>query len=76
MNVYVDPYTGTLKDITESIQNEITALNTRLSEMDQQFERQADLMRKRYNALESLISQSNTLKTFLTNTSDARKQTW
>jgi flagellar hook-associated protein 2 len=76
MNVYVDPYTGTLKDITESIQNEITSINTRLTEMDERFERQADLMRKRYNALESLISQSNTLKTFLSNTSDARKQTW
>ncbi|MBA4416611.1 MAG: hypothetical protein C0392_01680 [Syntrophus sp. (in: bacteria)] len=76
MNVYVDPYTGTLKDITESVQNEITSLNSRLAEMDARFERQADLMRKRYNALESLISQSNTLKTFLTNTSDARKQTW
>jgi|GEM_PF-359793 len=76
MNVYVDPYTGTLKDITETIQNEITSLNTRLAEMDERFERQADLMRKRYNALESLISQSNTIKTFLTNTSDARKQTW
>jgi flagellar hook-associated protein 2 len=76
MNVYVDPYTGTLKRVTESIQNEITSLNARLAEMDQRFERQADLMRKRYNALESLISQSNTLKTFLTNTSEARKQTW
>ncbi len=76
MNVYVDPYTGTLKDITESIQNEVTSLNARLAEMDSRFERQADLMRKRYNALESLISQSNSLKTFLSNTSDARKQTW
>jgi flagellar hook-associated protein 2 len=76
MNVYVDPYTGTMKDITESVKNEITSLNARLAEMDARFERQADLMRKRYNALESLISQSNTLKTFLTNTSDARKQTW
>jgi flagellar hook-associated protein 2 len=76
LNVYVDPYTGTLKDITESIQNEITGINDRLAEMDKQFERQADLMRKRYNALESLISQSNSLKTFLSNTSDARKQTW
>ena len=76
LNVYVDPYTGTLKDITESVQNEITSLNTRLAEMDQRFERQADLMRKRYNALESLISKSNTLKTFLSDTSDARKQTW
>jgi flagellar hook-associated protein 2 len=76
LNVYVDPYTGTLKDITESIQNEITGINDRLAEMDKQFERQADLMRKRYNALESLISQSNSLKTFLSDTSDARKQTW
>ncbi|MCX5813473.1 MAG: flagellar filament capping protein FliD [Proteobacteria bacterium] len=76
MNVYVDPYTGTLKDITESIQNEITSLDDRLAEMDQQFERQADLMRNRYNALESLISKSNSLKTFLSDTSDARKQTW
>ncbi len=76
MNVYVDPYTGTLKDITESIQNEITRLNTRLAEMDERFEQQAEIMRKRYNALESLISQSNSIKTFLSNSSDARKQQW
>jgi len=66
MNLYVDPYLGTIKKIQDSINANTTSINERLDEINDRFERQKEILEKKFNALELLISTSNLTKNWLT----------
>lgn len=66
MNLYVDPYSGTLKQIRDSIEANTASINKRLDEINDRFERQKEILEKKFNALELLISTSNITKNWLT----------
>jgi len=66
LDMYVDPYTGTLTSMKTSIQDNITRIDAKIAEIEERFERQRAVLEKRYAALEVLISSSNMTKNWLT----------
>lgn len=66
MNVYVDPYTGTLTKVEQYINETISSIDERIEELNKRYEREAEQLEKKYNALELLISSSNLMKNWLT----------
>jgi len=66
MNLYVDPYSGSIKLIQDSITANTTSINERLDAINSRFERQKEILEKKFNALELLISTSNMTKNWLT----------
>ena len=66
LDMYVDPYTGTLTSVKTSIQDNITRIDAKIAEIEERFERQRAVLEKRYAALEVLISSSNMTKNWLT----------
>jgi len=66
LNTYVDPTTGTLTSIVTSIQGTIRGIDTKIGDLNARYERQREILEKKYNALELLISQSNMTKSWLT----------
>jgi flagellar hook-associated protein 2 len=71
LNVYVDTYTGTIKSIEDTISARIDEIKKQIEEVEARCDRQAELLQKRFNALEVLISQSNQTKNWLTQMADA-----
>ncbi len=67
VNVYVDPNTGMIKSIEDSINKQITNINDRLEAVDANCAQQAERLEKQYSALQVLLAQSNQTKSFLTN---------
>jgi flagellar hook-associated protein 2 len=63
---YVDPATGTLVSTTKSIQSQMDHIDTRISDLNARYDRQQTTLEQKFNALEVLISQSNTTKNWLT----------
>ena len=74
MNVYVDPYTGTLTSIEKSINQTISDIDKRIEELNERYEREAEALEKKYNSLELLISSSNLMKNWLTQQVDYMKK--
>ncbi|HQK47411.1 MAG TPA: flagellar filament capping protein FliD [Syntrophorhabdaceae bacterium] len=74
MNVYVDPYTGTLTSIEKSINQTISDIDKRIEELNERYEREAEVLEKKYNSLELLISSSNLMKNWLTQQIDYMKK--
>jgi len=74
MNVYVDPYTGTLTSIEKSINQTISDIDQRIEELNERYEREAEALEKKYNSLELLISSSNLMKNWLTQQVDYMKK--
>jgi flagellar hook-associated protein 2 len=70
LNVYVDPYTGTLNTIKKSIQSSMANIDKRITEANERIDRERVIMEKKFNALEVLISQSNSIKNWLTQQTD------
>jgi len=68
---FVDPGSGTLVNATKSIQNKMTTIDTKISELEARYERERTVMETRFNALEVLISRSNTTRSWLTQQSAA-----
>jgi flagellar capping protein FliD len=66
MDLYVDPYSGSIKLIQDSITANTTSIKERLDAIDSRFERQKEILEKKFNALELLISTSNMTKNWLT----------
>jgi flagellar hook-associated protein 2 len=66
LKLYIDPLTGTLTSTVSSIQSNITSIDKRITDTNARYERQRELMEKKYNALELLISKSNMTKSWLT----------
>ncbi len=67
MNLFVDPYTGTLKNVETSIKSQISRIDRRIRELEERFEREKEILEKKYSALELLISQSNLIKGWMEN---------
>ena len=63
---YVDPGTGTLVKLTLSIRNKMSSIDTRISDLEARYERERVVMEAKFNALEVLISQSASTKSWLT----------
>ena len=63
---YVDPATGTLVTLTNSIQTKMNSIDTQVSDLEARYERERVVMENKFNALETLISQSNSTKSWLT----------
>jgi len=74
MNVYVDPYTGTLTSVEKSINQTISDIDQRIEELNERYEREAEVLEKKYNSLELLISSSNLMKNWLTQQIDYMKK--
>jgi len=70
MNLYIDPYTGSLTYMEKSINESVSAIDKRIDELNERFERQKEELEKRFNSLELLISTSNLLKNWLTQQAD------
>jgi flagellar hook-associated protein 2 len=66
LKIYVDPVVGTFTYTVTSIQNKISSIDKHIEDMNARYERQRATLEKKYNALELLISQSNTTKNWLT----------
>jgi flagellar hook-associated protein 2 len=67
LNVLIDPYTGTLTSIKTGIENELSRIDEKIGELEERFEREKEVLEKRYAALELLISESNLLKGWMEN---------
>jgi flagellar hook-associated protein 2 len=71
LNVYVDPYVGTIKSIEDTINEQIDNLNDQLDQVDANCAKQAEVLEAQYTALQTLLSQSESTKTFLTAMTDS-----
>jgi len=67
LNILVDPYTGTLTGIKTGIEKELKRIDEKIGELEERFEREKEMLEKKYAALELLISESNLLKDWMTN---------
>lgn len=74
MNVYVDPFTGTLTQVEKSINETIGGIDKRIEELNKRYERETERLEKRYSSLELLISSSNLMKNWLTQQADYMKK--
>ncbi len=74
MNVYIDPFTGTLTQVEKSINQNITDIDKQIEELNKRYEREAEALEKKYNSLELLISSSNLMKNWLTQQIDYMKK--
>lgn len=66
LKAYVDPATGTFTLMTKSITNTMSKIDDHIDELNDRYDRQRTMLEQRYNALELLINQSNTTKSWLT----------
>ena len=71
LNVYVDPITGTLQSIQSSISSRITDLTEQISSIEERCDKQAEILKKQFSALETLISESSSTKNYLTQVVDS-----
>lgn len=71
LDVYVDPTTGTLTSIQNTVQMRIDNIEDRIENVEDRFARKAELLQARYAALEALISESNTVSSYLTQIVDS-----
>lgn len=74
MGTYVDPYTGTLTYVEQSINKNISAVDNKLKEIDARLTKQREQMEQRYAELEVLLAKSNLLKNWLTQQVDYMKK--
>jgi len=73
MNIYVNPYTGTLTQVEKSINETISNIDKRIDELNKRYERETEILKKKYNSLEVLISSSKLMKNWLTQQADYLK---
>jgi flagellar hook-associated protein 2 len=66
LNVFVDPYTGTISDLKKALETSMTGIDKKIAEINRRLEQQQALLEKKFNNLEILISQSNLTKNWLT----------
>ncbi|HOV89817.1 MAG TPA: flagellar filament capping protein FliD [Syntrophorhabdaceae bacterium] len=66
MNLYIDPYTGTLAQVEKSINETISNIDNRIDELNERYARETERLEKKYSSLELLISSSNLMKNWLT----------
>jgi len=66
LDVYVDPLTGTLTSIENSIQNRVSDIDKRLTALDEKYEKKTEALEKKYNALEVLMAKSTSIRNWLT----------
>jgi flagellar hook-associated protein 2 len=71
LDVYVDPNTGTLVSIQNSVQSRIDNLEDRIEDAEDRFARKAEVLSAKYAALEVLISESDMLSSYLTQIVDS-----
>ncbi len=74
MNIYVNPFTGTLSQIEKSINETISGIDKRIDELNERYNREIENLEKKYAALELLISSSNLMKNWLTQQADYMKK--
>jgi flagellar hook-associated protein 2 len=66
LNVYVDPTTGTIQSIENSVNSQITNINTQLTAVDNNCAQEAQQLDDEYTNLEVLLEQSSQTQNFLT----------
>jgi flagellar hook-associated protein 2 len=66
LNIYVYPTTGTITSMENSINSQITNINTQLAAVDANCAQAAQALEQQYNDLEVLLEQTNQTKDFLT----------
>ncbi|OPY60000.1 MAG: Flagellar hook-associated protein 2 [Syntrophorhabdaceae bacterium PtaU1.Bin034] len=72
LNVYADPYSGTIKSIEDTISTRIDEIEDQIEEVEARCDRQAELLQKRFSALEVLIAQSNQTQDWLEQMTNAK----
>jgi len=70
LNVYVDPTTGTINSIENSVNSQITNINTQLTAADNNCAQEAQQLDNEYTNLELLLEQSSQTQNFLTQMMD------
>ena len=73
LNVYVDPTTGTIQSIENTINARISDLTDQITSVEERCDRQAEVLKKQFSALETLISESSYTKNYLTQQVNAWK---
>jgi flagellar hook-associated protein 2 len=66
LNVYVDPTTGTIQSIENSVNSQITNINTQLTAADNNCAQEAQQLDNEYTNLQLLLEQSSQTQNFLT----------
>ena len=66
LNVYVDPTTGTVQSIENSVNSQITNINTQLTAADNNCAQEAQQLEDEYTNLQVLLEQSSQTQNFLT----------
>ena len=66
LNVYVDPTTGTVQSIENSVNSQITNINTQLTAADNNCAQEAQQLDDEYTNLQLLLEQSSQTQNFLT----------
>ena len=66
MNMYVDPYTGTMTSIQTSITDQMSHIDDRIKDLNARYTKETDQLQQRYNALEVQMNSSTILKNWLT----------
>jgi flagellar hook-associated protein 2 len=66
LGMYIDPNTGTLVSIKNGIQDDIDAIDERISDFEDRLARERESMEKKFNALEVLITTNDLTKQWLT----------
>ena len=66
MNMYVDPYTGTLASIQTSITERMSHIDDQITALNARYTKQTEQLQERYNALEVQMNSSTILKNWLT----------
>lgn len=67
LNFLINPQTGTLIRIEDSIESQISKIDQRVKEIEKRLEREREMLEKKYSALELLISRSKLLRSWMEN---------
>jgi flagellar hook-associated protein 2 len=70
MNMYVDPYTGSMTSIQNAITDNMSHIDDRIKDLNARYERETEALQQRYNALEVQMNSSSLLKNWLTQQTD------
>jgi flagellar hook-associated protein 2 len=65
LDVYVDPTTGTLASIQDAIESRIDNIEDRIEDIESRYARKAEVLQARYAALQTLISESDIISSYL-----------
>ncbi len=66
LHLYIDPTSGSLTYMTKSIQESISGIDKKITELNERYDKERVVLENKFNALETLIAQSTLTKNWLT----------